>query len=41
VRNYKAKFKGRREYPIERKTDLVCETLENPVEITAEEYERY
>jgi hypothetical protein len=38
---YKAKHKGGKEYPIERRTDLVCETLENPVEITADEYEAY
>jgi len=39
--NYKAKYKGGREYSIDRKTDLVCETFEEPVEITAEEYENY
>ncbi len=38
---YLAKHKGGREYAIDRSADLVCETLENPVEITAEAYEAY
>lgn len=39
--HYKAKHKGGKEYQIERRTGLVCETLENPVEITEEEYKDY
>ena len=39
--HYKAKHTGGREYDIERSTDLVCETIEEAVEISEEEYEAY
>jgi hypothetical protein len=39
--HYKAKRKGGDEYDIDRSTDLVCETLEDPVEITEQEYNEY
>lgn len=39
--SYMAKAKGGGEYPIHSGTDLVYDTLTDPVEISAEEYERY
>lgn len=39
--HYKAKHKGGKEYGIESGADLVCETLESPIEITEKEYTEY
>jgi len=38
---YKAKHRGGQEYDIERSKELVCETIEEAVEISKEEYEAY
>ncbi len=39
--NYKAREKGGSEYDISRASDLVCDTLENPVEISEAQYYAY
>ena len=39
--HYKAKHKGGKEYDIESGSDLVYDSFDPVVEITAEEYERY
>jgi len=39
--HYKAKHRGGQEYDVDRSSDLVCETLEEAVEISKEEYTAY
>lgn len=39
--HYKAKHRGGQEYNIDRSTSLVCEVLEDPIEITEQEYNEY
>ena len=39
--HYKAKHRGGQEYNVDRSSDLVCETLEEAVEISKEEYTAY